>query len=435
GRLAWAASAAAAGAPADASAWEAWVERVRSTLPDAGVFLLRYEPGRPGFASECAARGIREDEALAAWAEGSRLVTPASPADGGPGPGWTALVRVVASDGTRALLGVSEPPAAAFETSSVWGIWLLYAALAFAVAVAFASLLGFALLVRPVRTAAAAAHKAMPASARDADLLAVRTALEAAAARVRAAETRADRQATELARMRGDLKGAQATLLRAEKLASVGQLAAGIAHEIGNPVGIVLGMAEVLEAGSGSEAETRQFASQIRSAAMRVHNTIKDLLAFARPARDEGASADVPAVLDATVKLLAPQKRFRDVAVESDVRDPDLHAEIRPSQLQQVLVNLLMNAADAMGGRGTVRVTARAEDRWALISPADAGPGIAPEDQSRVFDPFFTTKPPGEGTGLGLPICAQIVDVYGGEIALESRPGEGATFTVRLWRA
>jgi len=119
--------------------------------------------------------------------------------------------------------------------------------------------------------------------------------------------------------------------------------------------------------------------------------------------------------------------------VDLHVDEGQVLAEIKPSQLQQILVNLLLNAADAMKGRGRVTVRAAREDRMVSLSVRDEGPGIPDDDRERIFDPFFSTKPPGEGTGLGLPICAQIVEVYGGDIRVESAPGEGACFTLRLW--
>ena len=430
-RLGWAASAAAAGVPADPASWDAWLKRVQAAIPGARVFLIRNEPGQPAFMTEVAALGIDPDKAREAFIEGGSMVTRGSVQ--GEAQTWVALVRVVAADGTKALLGICEPAHAAFEPASVFGVWLVYALVSFMLAFVAALVLGHFLLARPVRAAATSVARLVP-NLVGPDIELPRMAIGQVATRVREAEERADRLRRELARIRADLKGAEATLLRAEKLASVGQLAAGIAHEVGNPVGIILGMAEVIATGTLSEEETRQFASQIRAAGMRVHSIIRDLLAFARPARDEGAVANVAEVIAATVKLLAPQKRFKGIEVNVEVREADLKAEIRPSQLQQILVNLLLNAADAMGGKGTVRVVAGAEERWALISVSDNGPGIPEEDQSRIFDPFFTTKPPGEGTGLGLPICAQICEVYGGEITVASEPGKGACFTVRLWR-
>ncbi|HOC99832.1 MAG TPA: ATP-binding protein, partial [Myxococcota bacterium] len=244
-----------------------------------------------------------------------------------------------------------------------------------------------------------------------------------------------ERQDWEISRMRNDLKGAQTTLIRAEKLASVGQLAAGVAHEIGNPVGIILGMSDVLRQGGSSPEEVQRFSDEIHKATMRVDQTIRELLTFARPVRDEGARADVRQVVESTVKLVQTHKSFRNVMVCIDIGEECPVAEIRPSQLQQVLLNLFLNAAAAMNGEGRIEVSCRCEDRRLSIAVRDFGPGIPEKDLQRIFDPFFTTKPPGEGTGLGLAMSSQIVEIYGGEIEAESRIGEGAVFTVKLWMA
>jgi len=215
----------------------------------------------------------------------------------------------------------------------------------------------------------------------------------------------------------------------------VGQLAAGIAHEIGNPMGIALGMSEILKDGLPSAADERRFAGEIHGAILRVHGILRDLLNFARPAMEEGANADVRAALDAKVKLVRPHKTFGGITLDVQCDDVPLVAEIRPSQLQQILLNLLMNAADAMNGTGGIQVRAHVAGRWVLVDVKDGGPGIPDDVLPKIFDPFFSTKPPGEGTGLGLAICAQIAEVYGGDITVDGGLGRGATFTVRLWRA
>lgn len=267
-----------------------------------------------------------------------------------------------------------------------------------------------------------------------ADLPGLRDEIETLSKRLRDVHLRSERQSAELDRIRSDLKGAQATLLRAEKLASVGQLAAGVAHEIGNPLGVILGLSSLMKASPCTDDEVRRFAGEIEAATQRAHGIIRDLLSFARPSRVEGAESDVEQVLRATLQLLKPQKRFRDVIVDFRTVEGPLSAEIRGSQLQQVVLNLLLNAADAMGGRGTIAIRAWKDERSVYLEVEDGGPGIPPEILPRVFDPFFTTKPPGEGTGLGLAMSAQIIGVYGGELRVSSPPGKGACFTIRLWR-
>lgn len=423
----------AATAPEDGDLWQDWIRERALRLPELALFLIRGELGSSGFQRGCAEAGITQDEALSALLEGERLVLRGeerSPA---------GLVRLRdPRTGERAIIVVASAQHADALSEPVWSLWLWSVVLSFLLAGAGATVVAYPLLIRPVDMAVAAVRRATSSGLTESrgDIAVLSDHLEVLARAEREANRKVDRLAAEIRRMREDLKGAQATLLRAEKLASVGQLAAGIAHEIGNPIGIILGLADLLKDGEVRAEEARAFAGQIREAAGRVDAIIRDLLQFARPKRDEEASADVREVLEATIQLLRPQKRFKGVEVRTELGDGPLHAEIRASQLQQVLVNLLLNAADAMKGRGLVTVRAYRQDREVFIEVEDEGPGVPVEDRGRIFDPFYTTKAPGEGTGLGLPICAQIVEIYGGEIRVDdAREGHGACFRIRLWQA
>ena len=445
-RLLWTARVAAGGAPADPERWSEWSGRLAGLLPETRVFLVRLQPGQPGFLAECASHDLSPDDVISAYVEGERLAALHPPELGDVvgeelSPGqltWGSLIPIQGSFGQRAVLGVFESGEAPRISETVWGLWLLLSGLVLVVVVAVGYLTAWVLVVRPLARVIATTRRAAddPGVRESSDdrLETVTQAVSALAKRAKEAGTRAERQSSELRRIRADLGGAQATLLRAEKLASVGQLAAGIAHEIGNPMGIILGMSEILKGGGTGEEDVRKYSADIHGAALRAHGILKDLLTFARPSRDEAAVADVGGVLAETLQLLAPQKRFRDISVVTDPPTGAVGAEIRPSQLQQILLNLLINAADAMGGRGRIDVRVRTDDRSVLVDVADEGPGIAAEEFDRIFDPFYTTKPPGEGTGLGLAISAQIAGVYGGDLSVESPPGHGACFTLRLWR-
>ena len=231
------------------------------------------------------------------------------------------------------------------------------------------------------------------------------------------------------------LQQAHESLVRSEKLASVGLLTAGIAHEIGNPVSIILGYLELLQRPDTTADEQRDYVAQIESATQRVNQIIRDLLDFSRPSQGETTEADVCDVARRSLKLLAPQKRFRRVRVTCDCEEDRILARIDDGRLQQVLVNLLMNAGDAMGGTGDVALTVRRRSARVLIEVRDAGPGIPHEHLSRIFDPFFTTKGPGAGTGLGLSICHTIIAAFGGDITVESEQGRGTAFTIDLAEA
>jgi two-component system NtrC family sensor kinase len=168
----------------------------------------------------------------------------------------------------------------------------------------------------------------------------------------------------------------------------------------------------------------------IREGAERTRKIVRDLRVFARGDDDVRQPVDLHEELDSSLTLLGHLLKDRVVV---ELKYGDLPAvECVRSQIDQVLLNILANAAQAIEGRGTITIETRREDGWAVVAVRDTGSGIAPDVIGRIFDPFFTTKPVGEGSGLGLSISYEIVKKHGGEIGVESRPGEGSTFTVRL---
>lgn len=238
------------------------------------------------------------------------------------------------------------------------------------------------------------------------------------------------RTAEQLARLEAanaQLQAAQEALVRSEKLASVGRLAAGLAHELGNPLAAVRGYVELLAADppAGQEEVVRR--CQIE--AERMHALLRNLLDFARVEAREVAEVDVPELLREASRTVGPQAAFRGIRVES-FADPGLTVRGETAKLHQVLVNLLLNAADA--GARTIRLDATAEPDGVAIRCADDGGGIAPGDLPRLFEPFFTTRAPGKGTGLGLAIAHRVVEQHGGRIAVHSEPGQGAVFTLHF---
>jgi signal transduction histidine kinase len=232
---------------------------------------------------------------------------------------------------------------------------------------------------------------------------------------------------------RTDVHALERNLIRAEKLATIGTLAAGVAHEIGTPLGIISGRAEQL-LGKGDES-TQKALSSILAQVDKVSATIRQLLDFAR-ARPIEADAVTPAqALSSAAALLEHRFRHAKVALAVDAPPSVPAVKADPGQLEQVLVNLLINACDACGEGG--HVTARAEglDGNVALDVIDDGCGIAPEHLSAVLDPFFTTKKRGQGTGLGLTIAADIVRNHGGTLEIESAIGRGTTVRVKLPRA
>jgi signal transduction histidine kinase len=241
-------------------------------------------------------------------------------------------------------------------------------------------------------------------------------------------------------RMTSGLRASRETLIRTEKLASVGRLAAGVAHEVGNPLAAILGYVEMMlrdEGGAGGrpnpiEPELRKdMLERVRKETERIHGIIQELLAYSRPATGELTAVDAARVIDGALSLVKAQSRSRELDAEVRVAPelPPLRAT--PDKLTQVLLNLIINAADATDGKGHVVVEARRYGERVVISVADDGPGVPPALRDRIFDPFFTTKEPGQGTGLGLAVSASIVEGFGGTLRLAPSP-KGARFEISL---
>jgi len=216
----------------------------------------------------------------------------------------------------------------------------------------------------------------------------------------------------------------------ADKLASVGQLAAGVAHEINTPLANVMLIAESLRRRS-PEPVTRQrldaMTEQIEAAA----RIVRGLLDFARRDEPKVADLDFGSVVRDAVDFLRG-KQPADVALELELPPTPVEVAGDRGQLLQVVTNLFNNASDAMGGRGTIRIYLRAHGGRAELDVVDTGPGISAEAMPHLFEPFYTTKPEGEGTGLGLAICHGIVNAHHGSITARNVPGEGAGFLVSL---
>ncbi|MGA7078999.1 MAG: ATP-binding protein [Terriglobales bacterium] len=222
-------------------------------------------------------------------------------------------------------------------------------------------------------------------------------------------------------------------LMRSDRLAMVGQLAAGVAHEINNPLGSILLFSRLIMQQVPPEGRIRENLERIEKETKRCHTIVRNLLDFARQREPLVESLDVNHLLDATLKLFEGQYLFHNIEVvrNYDPKLPPLQAD--ESQLQQVFMNIILNAADAMNGSGRLTLTTKEEGADQIkISIADTGCGIPPENIERVFDPFFTTKGVGHGTGLGLSVSYGIVQKHSGDINVSSTVGVGTTFTVSL---
>lgn len=234
-------------------------------------------------------------------------------------------------------------------------------------------------------------------------------------------------QLASLARANDELRRTQDALLRSEKLASVGRLAAGLAHELGNPLTAVRGYVEILSLGGVDGAE--EIVDRTQLEVERMHRILRSMLDFARQEEPEVADIDVLALLEEAARTVRHQGPFRAIEVAIGVEgEPRLRGE--PAKLHQVLVNLLLNAADA--GARSIRLGAVEVAGEVRVTCADDGEGIASENVTRLFEPFFTTRPPGKGTGLGLAVSHRILEQHGGRIDVASEPGKGAVFTLRI---
>jgi signal transduction histidine kinase len=220
-------------------------------------------------------------------------------------------------------------------------------------------------------------------------------------------------------------------LLQTEKLAAIGQLAAGIAHELNTPLASISGYAEELgEIVQGAGEKVVQYTGVIRSQTERCKAITQSLLNFARKSDIRIQAVDVNAVIREAIDYLRFKKRTTQLAIETDLGDvPRVQAD--PGQLLQVFLSVLVNAADAIVGGGTITVRSRAP-KDVVVTVVDTGSGIPEENLKKVFEPFFTTKAPGEGTGLGLSLSYGIVKQLGGTIDLKSRVGEGTEVTIAL---
>jgi two-component system NtrC family sensor kinase len=223
-------------------------------------------------------------------------------------------------------------------------------------------------------------------------------------------------------------------LMRSDRLAMVGQLAAGVAHEINNPLGSILLFSRLTMQQMPAEGRARENLERIEKETKRCHAIVKNLLDFARERKPLVESVDVNGLLDETLKLFEGQFLFQNVQI---VRDYDAKVAAIPgdqAQLQQVFMNIILNAVDAMKGKGRLEITTRVNEADGVveIGMSDSGSGISPENMDRIFDPFFTTKGVGHGTGLGLSVSYGIVQSHNGDIAVASPPGGGATFTISL---
>jgi PAS domain S-box-containing protein len=274
----------------------------------------------------------------------------------------------------------------------------------------------------------------------------------------------------------GELKNAQLQIIQQEKMASIGQLAAGVAHEINNPMGFIISNLSSLQGytvkmsaflaaqdevaadlsglcGAENKEKASALLEKLQEAkrvnkigfimddikelmeetlegADRVKNIVQDLKGFARVANDDGIMTDINAGLKSTINIIWNELKYKTTVTKEFGELPLVYGN--PGQLNQVFMNLLLNAVQAIETQGDIRIRTRADENNVFVTIADTGCGMEPEVMSRIFEPFFTTKEVGKGTGLGLSVSYEIIKKHGGEISVESIVGKGTTFTVRI---
>jgi two-component system NtrC family sensor kinase len=231
-----------------------------------------------------------------------------------------------------------------------------------------------------------------------------------------------------------ELREAQASLIQSEKLASLGKLAAGIAHEINNPLGGILIYSHLMLEDIDKKNPHYENLKKIVKETSRCKDIVKGLLEFARPKEPEMSQFNINEVVDSSLAIMERQVLFQNIAIKKSYA-PDLPKIVGDgAQLQQVFMNIIVNAAEAMNGTGslTICTSLNKDGSFIDVSIADTGHGIRDEDKERIFEPFFTTKEVGKGTGLGLSISYGIVQKHQGTIEVQSEIGKGSTFTVKL---
>lgn len=250
------------------------------------------------------------------------------------------------------------------------------------------------------------------------------------AARADELEAALQRLAAEVGTVVGRLQAAERDAARREQLAAVGQLAAGLAHEMRNPLTAIKVLVQAATRRADGAGLCGRDLAIVREEVDRLAGTIQTFLDFARPPRPEARRVDAAAVARDVLGLVAARATQQGVRLDPCPPSGPVVVQADPAQLRQLVLNLVLNALDATPAGGTVAVTARTQPLWALVEVADTGSGLPGELGDRIFDPFVSTKE--TGTGLGLTICRRVAEAHGGALTAADRPGGGAVFTVRL---
>jgi signal transduction histidine kinase len=223
-------------------------------------------------------------------------------------------------------------------------------------------------------------------------------------------------------------------LIMTDRLASVGELVSGIAHELNNPLTSVIGFSELLRE-ADIPLEIKEDLDTISSEAGRAADIVRNLLTFARKHDPVRQASQINNIIDDVLKLRAYEHKVNNISVRKNLANDLPEIMVDYFQIQQVFLNIVVNAEQAMleaHKSGTLSITTRRFEDIVRVSFTDDGPGISQKDTNKIFNPFFTTKEVGKGTGLGLSICHGVVSAHSGQIYVKSKPGRGATFIIEL---
>ena len=350
---------------------------------------------------------------------------------------WLTLLPVMVSL-FDALRRASAPGSAEADLlARVRGALPLYLAvdLVLIAAVCFAIL--YLALGRPLRRVEAAieqigAHRwDLPLASGGGPLLSrIQTSLRQMAAALSEEQALTKRQLDELRSANERIGHAQAELVASERLATVGRLAAGVAHEVGNPLSGILGYLSVLRT-RARDGSIRELLDPIENEVQRIDRIVRGLLDLGRPPQGSPQPVELAKLAATCVQLVAATPELKDVKVEVDIPSTVV-ARADPGPLSQVMLNLLLNAGQAMAGRGRVWISGASGDGTVRLDVEDEGPGLTPEVAARMFEPFFPTRTAEKGTGLGLAVSLHLAHSMGGQLRGENRPGGGARFTLEL---
>ena len=237
---------------------------------------------------------------------------------------------------------------------------------------------------------------------------------------------------TDLKKAEKQLQEAQTHLLQSEKLASLGQLAGGVAHEINNPMAVILGFSQSIAKKIKEDDSLYMPLKSIEREAIRCKKLVGDLLTFSRTGKPEKEKAGVNEIIEQTISLIEAQTKIKNIEIIKKYNENLPRIMLNISRIQQVIINLCSNAIDAMPSGGKLFIETNLGDKNVEIKITDTGTGMTDEVKKRLFEPFFSTKEVGKGTGLGLSLCYEIIQSYNGTIEVESESGKGSVFIIKI---